>query len=180
MSLGDILYAPTYFLVLYTTSRGMTQSEDRRLLVVAQQDLQGHHRRTEHWGLIVLDLPPSHAADVFQLAGNMDTFHFEAFRAPDVLKISELCGGYCVGDVAVDSVEKLHKWLEERRVVHYDRMWDCQDWLLEAVWALKEESGWVAIDEGFTERGLREALREERELWERAEDHYFERIFAQS
>ena len=69
-------------------------------------------------------------------------------------------------------MDNLRTWLEQRPVVHYDRLWDCQDWLLEAVWALKKERGWVAIDEGFTERGLREALREERELWERADDHY--------
>ena len=56
-------------------------------------------------------------------------------------------------------------------------MWDCQDWLLEVVWALKEESGWVTVDEGITERKLRDALTEERELWEKADDHYFERMF---
>ena len=155
------------------------QPGGRRILVIAQQDLQGHHRRTEHWALIVLDpdSPTSRAADVFQLAGNMDTFHFEAIRVPDVLKMAELCGGCRLGDVAEDAVDNLRRWLEQRPVVHYDRLWDCQDWLLEAVWALKEESGWVTVDEGITERKLRDALTEERELWEKADDHYFERMF---
>ncbi|CDO76608.1 hypothetical protein BN946_scf184868.g22 [Trametes cinnabarina] len=79
---------------------------DRRLLVVAQQDLQGHHRRTEHWSLIVIS-PPSRAPDLLQLAGNMDTFHFETMQVPDVLTIAGLCGGCPVGDIAADSLDKL-------------------------------------------------------------------------
>ncbi|KAI0351277.1 hypothetical protein OH77DRAFT_1429791 [Trametes cingulata] len=151
----------------------------RQVLVVAQQDLQGHHRRTEHWALVVF-APPSRAADILQLAGNMDTFHFESFHIPDILQLAELCGGQPVGHIAADGgVERLREWLKGQRVVHQDRMWDCQDWVLEAIRALKEESAdWVAIDGDFTERGLRAKLREEKEIWERADNHYFERVFA--
>ncbi|KAI8974760.1 hypothetical protein BD414DRAFT_497367 [Trametes punicea] len=151
---------------------------DRLLLVVAQQDLKGHHRRTEHWALIVLS-PTSRAVHVLQLAGNMDTFHFEVLHAPDVLQIVDLCGGCCVGEVAADSLDRLRDKLSGQRIVLHDRMWDCQDWLLEAVRALKEEKGgWVEIDDWFTERELRERLQEEKELWEQGQDHYFERMLA--
>ncbi|KAI8980686.1 hypothetical protein BD414DRAFT_492953 [Trametes punicea] len=157
-----------------------TIPHNRRVLVVAQQDLQGHHRRTEHWALVVVS-PTSRAVDVLQLAGNMDTFHFESLHVPDVLKIANLCGGCRIGEVATDSIGKLQDMLGAQRIVLHDRMWDCQDWLLEAVRTLKEEkSGWVEIDDWFTERDLRARLREEKELWEQADDHYFERIFAQT
>ncbi|KAI0364576.1 hypothetical protein BV20DRAFT_834173 [Pilatotrama ljubarskyi] len=159
----------------------LTVAPGRHLLVVAQQDLQGHHRRTEHWALAVL-APPSHAADILQLAGNMDTFHFESFHVPDILKITELCGGCPVGDIAAEGgVKRLRELLKGQRVVHQDRMWDCQDWVLEAIRALKEQSAdWIAIDSGFTERGLRAKLRDEKEIWERADNHYFERLLAES
>ncbi|KAI0658439.1 hypothetical protein C8Q70DRAFT_195594 [Cubamyces menziesii] len=154
--------------------------DDRLQLVVAQQDLQGHHRRTEHWALVIVS-PKSRTADVLQLAGNMDTFHFEALRVSDVLKLGDLCGGCRVGDIAADSVDKLRDRLASHRIILHDKMWDCQDWLLEAIRDLKDEAGgWVQIDSWFTERGLREKLREERELWERADDHFFERLYAQA
>ncbi|KAH9897645.1 hypothetical protein C8Q73DRAFT_682010 [Cubamyces lactineus] len=157
-----------------------TTLADRLQLVVAQQDLQGHHRRTEHWALVVVSAK-NRSAYVLQLAGNMDTFHFEALRVPDVLKLGELCGGCRVGDIAADSVDKLRDKLASHRIILHDKMWDCQDWLLEAIRDLKDETGgWVQIDGWFTERGLREKLREERELWERADDHFFERLYTQT
>ncbi|KAI9060632.1 hypothetical protein FKP32DRAFT_1595373 [Trametes sanguinea] len=125
--------------------------------------------------------PGNRSVHLLQLAGNMDTFHFETMQVPDVLAITDLCGGCHVGEirVAADGLGRLIDKLQAQPIIHCDRMWDCQDWLLEALRALKEEGGgWVKIDDWLTERDLRSRLKEERELWESAEDHYFERMFA--
>ena len=153
----------------------------RQLLAVAQQDLQGHHRRTEHWALVLLSPTPGNRdAHIFQLAGNMDTFHFEVLQVPDILQLPALCGGCPVGHVAAaGGVEHLRNNLNAQRVVHHDRTWDCQDWLIESMWAMKQEEGnWIEIDPEFSESGLRKTLREEKDIWERADDHWFERLFA--
>ncbi|OSC99533.1 hypothetical protein PYCCODRAFT_1460751 [Trametes coccinea BRFM310] len=151
-------------------------SSNNYLLVVAQQDLQRHHRRTEHWALVVMS-PGKRSVLLFQLAGNLDTFHFETMEVSDVLAIAGLCGGCRVGEIAADGLEHLTSTLATQRIILHDRMWDCQDWLYEALRTLKEEGGGpVKIDGWLTERDLRAKLREEKELWERAEDHYFERM----
>ena len=152
-----------------------------RLLAVAQQDLQGHHRRTEHWAFVLLSsIPGNREAHVLQLAGNMGTFHFEVLHVPDILQLNALCGGCPVGHIAtVGGAEQLRNFLNAQRVVHHDRTWDCQDWLVESVRAMKQEEGdWVEIDPGFSESALRKTLREEKDIWEQADDHWFERLFA--
>ncbi|KAH9912302.1 uncharacterized protein BXZ73DRAFT_56357 [Epithele typhae] len=150
--------------------------DGRRLLLVLQQHLDGHARRTEHWALVAIG-PRTREADVFQMSGNMESFHFEAIRVPNVLKVAAICGGYPLGYVAEDAMERLHAMLAAQRVVLHDWEWDCQDWVVEAVRALRQEKGeWVSMNEGFSEATLRRELRAEKDLWEIGEDHLFERM----
>ena len=48
-------------------------------ILIIQNAIDGHHRRTEHWALAVItNLTQSHFR-VYELKGNMDTFGFDVF-----------------------------------------------------------------------------------------------------
>jgi len=49
-------------------------------LIVAQYAIEGHIRRTEHWGLVVLE--SSNVGHVFELVGNTDTFAYQTKLSP--------------------------------------------------------------------------------------------------
>ena len=88
-----------------------------------------------------------------------------------------LRGGCHVGWISADGehLENLRRILEnDVRVVRADAHWDCQNWIVEGLRALKE-AGYVF--RGMGEAKLRRELQEEMERWERADDAVYERLF---
>jgi len=149
-------------------------------LLVVQWKIVGHPRRTEHWCLVALTSKTS--AYLYQLAGNYDTFTYDfAFVEPFLVSRDDSVRGGCqVGEVPLSgpgSAEWLGEKLKEVRVVRHDPGFDCQNWIMEAIWFLKEsEEGPAIIYPGVSERKIREELTEEMERWEVAEDTLLERL----
>lgn len=83
----------------------------------------------------------------------------------------------------------MNKRLPRIPIVHNNPAWNCRKWVVDVVQELKleqqegQEEGrkdvLVRIDNGFSERSLKKRLKIQRDLYEEAEDHFFERFFEQ-
>lgn len=111
-------------------------------LIVAQYVLHGHFRRTERWALVVLKSRLH--AQVFELLGNSDSFCLCTSYQTTFERAPDLRGGAHVGWVTVSSWDEIDRgWFIERLksvpVVRGDRMWDGQNWTMDALRALKKD-----------------------------------------
>ncbi|KIY73453.1 hypothetical protein CYLTODRAFT_241343 [Cylindrobasidium torrendii FP15055 ss-10] len=131
-------------------------------LIVAQWALRNHWRRTEHWGLAALTSVDKGTMRVFQVAGNMDSFEFEACHHNTAER--DFLGGVHVGNVSAadGELEKLEQRLRNINVKKGDPDWDCQSWVIDALQELRmAETGIVFA--GMSERAIRAELEEEKE-----------------
>jgi hypothetical protein len=142
-------------------------------LVVAQYRIDGHPRRTEHWNLVAI--MSTGKKRIYELVGNYDSFLYDTQEVGD-LDGSRLRGGCKVGQIPAKSLDWLATKLEDVRIVRNDPEFDCQTWVMDAIWLLKETATGI-IDSHVNERFIREELKVEDEKWEAADDTLFERMF---
>ncbi|KAI0315839.1 hypothetical protein OF83DRAFT_1173437 [Amylostereum chailletii] len=144
-------------------------------LIVAQYAIAGHTRRTEHWAFIVLR--SRRKGDIHELRGNSDSFTYVTERDTPFAIADALRGGCHVGYVPKEpeGQSMFRSVLEhEVRVVRADAHWDCQNWIVEGLRALKEAG---IVFRGMCEAKVRKELLEEMERWESADDAVYERLF---
>jgi len=122
-------------------------------LVVAQYDLQGHPRRTEHWSLAVL-FSEAHA-HIFEVVGNTDTFVYAPKRVNRFASSDRLRGGCHIANIRGDLIPWLEDKLREIPIIRNNPEWDCQTWVMEALRWMKY-NGLVTTDIG--ERYIRTEL----------------------
>ena len=143
-------------------------------LVVAQHRIEGHPRRTEHWNLVAV--VSKDTARIYELVGNYDTFLYSTTVDANRFSQSErLRGGCKVGEIPADSLDWLETKLQDVQVVRNDPDFDCQTWVMNAIWLLKETAKGI-IDSRVNERFIREELKMEDERWEAADEILFERL----
>jgi len=142
-------------------------------LVVAQYRIEGHPRRTEHWSLIAVMSKGN--ARAYELAGNYDTFLYSPCEVNGFGRSQSLRGGCKVGEIQTNSLDWLATELELVEVVRNNPDFDCQTWVMNAIWLLKETATGI-IDSHVSERFIREELKMENERWEVADDTLFERM----
>ncbi|KAG6813702.1 hypothetical protein H0H92_008109 [Tricholoma furcatifolium] len=106
-------------------------------LIVAQYDLQGHPRRTEHWSLVALS--DAQNGYEFELSGNWNNFQYKAGRITCFGRTPALRGGCHVGSVPPGRIEWLRERLRDVEVVYNDVNFDCQDWVLGALRMLQAD-----------------------------------------
>ena len=100
-------------------------------LIVAQYDLQGHHRRTEHWSLVVMfNLNDAH---VFEIIGNTDTYEYVPRPIARFSSSNKLRGGCQIGMIRRDLIGWLEVRLRQVQIIRNNPQWDCQDWVMEAI-----------------------------------------------
>lgn len=116
----------------------MTVMPEKYPLVVAQYVINGHFRRTEHWAIVVLKSRLH--AQLFELKGNSDSFCFATSYHTSFERARDLRGGAHVGWISSwDDLSWLTERLKSVPVVKGDRMWDCQNWTVEALRLLKKD-----------------------------------------
>lgn len=147
-------------------------------IIVAQFDLPGHPRRTEHWNLMVL-ISATHY-HTYELRGNMDTFtyiHDEELRLPPVRANAAYRGGCHIGDIPAtpEHLQWLDTRLSKQCVVKWDAEWDGQDWVIEAMRMLKDEG---LVFPNVSARSVRKDLEEDMERWNEGDDTADERLFS--
>jgi len=153
----------------------MSHSDSLLPLLVAQFELKGHPRRTEHWRLVALASPST--IHIFEVRGNTDSYTYVPefnFQTP-LYKISSYRGGCHIGNLPEGSLEAVKEKLTEVPIVKYDSSWDCQVWVMEAIKLLKEDG---YIFPHVTEGNVRLELAEDMNLWQEAEDTVDERLLA--
>ncbi|KAF8065005.1 hypothetical protein FPV67DRAFT_1450842 [Lyophyllum atratum] len=142
-------------------------------LIVAQYNLEGHPRRTEHWSLAaLLDVDRAH---IFELAGNSSTYQYSSQIDNRFGRSQRLRGGCHVGSIAADKVDWLENRLRDVTVVYGDEEFDCQTWVLEALRLISNDNG-VEL-RVISEKLIREELIREIERWESGEDTVEDRLF---
>lgn len=140
-------------------------------IVVAQHRIEGHPRRTEHWNLVVMTSGDS--ARTFELVGNTDTFAYYNTVVDRFSQSQMLRGGCQVGEIPPHRLGWLASKLKEVQVIRNNLDFDCQTWIMNCIWLLKETG---IIYSCVNERFIREELKKENERWETAEDTVFERL----
>ena len=145
-------------------------------LVVAQYRIVGHPRRTEHWSLIAKN-PKGEEAHVYEVVGGYDSFLYNPRRAEatDIGRSETLRGGCKVGDIPASSLDWMAIKLQDVQVIRNNPDFDCQTWVMNAIWLLKE-TGMGIIDSHVNERFIRDELKLEDERWEVADRTLFERM----
>ncbi|KAJ6451472.1 hypothetical protein C8R47DRAFT_1170048 [Mycena vitilis] len=147
-------------------------------LIIAQYNLVGHARRTEHWSLAAL--VDKRQAFVMQVIGNSDSFSYQPKLAKSFAASRSLRGGFLVGRIPADKADDLQNMLREVPVIRYDKRWDCQTWVMDALRYLKDSSRAEWIEwamTGIDETSIREELARERARWEDSDDTLEERLF---
>jgi len=140
-------------------------------LTVAAFAITGHQRRKEQWSLVA---PVSREeVHVFELKGTYDTFEYVHSVSHVFMGSPRLRGGCEVGRIRADQLNWLELKLKEVPIVWNDEDFDGQDWVVEAVYLLKEYGG--IIHKGVGERMIREELEAELERWDCADDIFYER-----
>ena len=142
-------------------------------LVVAQSRIEGHPRRTEHWSLIAI--MPKGNARVYELVGSYDSFTYKPHEVNGFGRSHDLRGGCKVGEIPADSLDWLATKLQDVQVVRNNPEFDCQNWVMNAIWLLME-MGTGIIDSHINERFIRDELKTEDERWEVADHTLFERM----
>ena len=149
---------------------------DKQLpLIIIQTAIDGHHRRTEHWGLaVVTNIALSHFR-VFELKGNMDTFSYDVYDDQSASSAWNFRGGVHVGNIEASNLADLEHWLKSVAIRHHDRLWDCQNWVMEALRELQMDKRCEVFD-SCDEISLRKEMAEEKERDELGEDLLHERL----
>ncbi|KAI0326736.1 hypothetical protein GY45DRAFT_1258349 [Cubamyces sp. BRFM 1775] len=148
-------------------------------LAIAQYIRPGHPAGHEHWALVAFT-PSNPESYVFQVVGNTDTFRYKPMANVKLLRSQKLCGGYEVGEVDEAQIQWLTAHLGTLPIVHNDPTWHCQAWVISAIRELQQFPDKVTIFPGFSAANARQHLAQERTLWESAESHFFETVFAAS
>lgn len=146
-------------------------------LIVAQYEITGHHRRTEHWNLTVLVSP--NVSHTFEVRGNSDTFTYvhDTVSVP-IGSIPSYRGGCHVGEVPSTSIDRLDERLKrDVAVIRLDLSWDCQDWVLAALRLLRDDGiAFKTVNQAY----VRKELQEDMARWEEGDDTVEERHFSNS
>ncbi|KAF9011811.1 hypothetical protein BDQ17DRAFT_1233188 [Cyathus striatus] len=149
-------------------------SQDTEIpLIIAQYEMKGHPRRTEHWNLIALASPSR--VHVFELRGNVNTYFYTAefnVRA-NLSSVPTYRGGCHVGQIPVHALQSIKILLAQIQIVKFEPSWDCQVWVMEGVKLLKEH-GFVFPQ--VIESYVRRELAEDMERWNLVEDTVDERL----
>jgi hypothetical protein len=146
-------------------------------VIVAQYELAGHARRTEHWAIAVLF--STKEAQIFEILGNKDTFEYVPSRRYRFNESSRFRGGCLVGRMEEDWVESAKAKLRDVPVIIGSNSWDCQDWTMEALRLLRDEGLIVRGSDcaRIVEQDIREELGREKERWEEADDTIEAKLF---
>jgi len=144
-------------------------------ILILQCSISGHARRTEHWSVAVITDAQTSSARVFQVLGNTDSFTFDASDVGNIGEPKDYCGGVEVGEVDTGELGNLEMWLEEIAIRRNDPKWDCQDWVMDALRALKMDKPEIVYD-NMTEKHIRKELEEEKEHDETGEDLVQDRL----
>ncbi|KZW01986.1 hypothetical protein EXIGLDRAFT_760217 [Exidia glandulosa HHB12029] len=144
-------------------------------LVVAQYEIQGHPRRTEHWALVVLH--NKHVADIYEIVGGITNYRLQPKRVTSYSRAASLRGGCHVGYIASTSLEQLLAYLQQVRVVRNSVDWDCQTWVWEALVHLRSARLPQFRINIFEDHKIRHELAQEMERWNGSEDLLEDRLF---
>ncbi|KAH9912301.1 uncharacterized protein BXZ73DRAFT_107505 [Epithele typhae] len=136
----------------------------------------------EHWALAAV-VPGADPAQIFEMKGDSTRFVYHT-RLASMIACRWLSGGYEIGEVLgparLDSTNMgwLNEFLPEVEIVHTTNgSWNCQDWVLDAVRALREASERVRITASLEVGKIKEGLESEFQWWDLGGDNYFERLF---
>ncbi|KAJ7897290.1 hypothetical protein B0H14DRAFT_3425323 [Mycena olivaceomarginata] len=133
-------------------------------LIVVQYELYGHVRRGEHWVLAAVTDIETASARVLNIIG-------EEWGGPG--RISVAC---FVGTVPHDKLPALEQWVRAVPIHRGQPMWDCQNWVIEAIRELRMDNRGIVL-KGMSEAHIRECLAEEKERAETGESLIHERGF---
>lgn len=145
-------------------------------LVVAQYELKGHPRRTEHWALAALHSAMD--ANIYQIEGGITNYSYQPSMHNTFQRSQKLRGGCLVGSVLSTKLDRLQALLQNVPVIRNDERWDCQVWIIEALRYLKSarEPGITVVES--SESAIREELKQEQARWADGEDMLEDRLFA--
>ncbi len=144
-------------------------------LAVAQFEIPPFKYPFIHWSLVAF-VPGSRHATRYQVLGNIDTYQFDASATGNFLSETRLMGGAKVGEIPEEDITNgwLERTLRAIPIVRGDCTWNCQAWTVDAIRALAGHPGRVVVSQGARMGWLREAMQEQWDLCELAEDHFFD------
>ena len=115
------------------------------ILAIAEYLRDGDYPQgEEHWALVATS-PDSPLVEVFQIAGNIDTYYYDT-KSANILTSRSLCGGVAIGEIPLENVESLKTHLATAvTIVHGDPQWNCQRWIIKVVRELRDHRDMVTI-----------------------------------